>query len=100
LSALASKACVFVGSPNPVFTDASDVAMALKVVDDLSDFITWIARYPTPMSATQHPNYPVSPLSPAWGDDLRRWTDPILDHLHGILPPGVERALHLSKEFR
>lgn len=84
LSALAEKTDVFDRGANPIFADDADVTSARAIIDDLSNFSTWIARYPTPMRADQDPNYPAPPLSHAWGDQLRHWTDPILDHLHGL----------------
>ncbi|MDO8502143.1 MAG: hypothetical protein Q7S20_09900 [Gemmatimonadaceae bacterium] len=84
LSALAEKTEVFHRGGNPIFATDADVTSARATVDELSAFITWIGRYPTPTRADQHPNYPVPPLSDAWGDDMRRWTDPMLDRLHGL----------------
>jgi hypothetical protein len=82
LTDLAAETDVF--ARGRVFAEDADIDAARAIVDDLSGFITWIARYPTPMSADHRPNYPVPPVSSAWGDEMRRWTDPLLDYLHGL----------------
>jgi hypothetical protein len=80
---LAEATNVLSEGSNAIFADPDDIRTVRKILSDLGDFVLWIGRYPIPRKAGDTTAGSPGHSSPAAGDDMRRWTDRILDYFHG-----------------
>ena len=76
---LAESAGLLESGTNAVFPDAADVVKARDIPSDLGAFTVWMGRYPTPTRVNDQSGTAPALASEAMGDEMRRWTEPLLD---------------------
>lgn len=79
---LAESAGLLDSGTTAVFPDTGDLLKARAILTDLGAFTVWIGRYPTPSRVNDQGGSLPQLASEAMGDEMRRWTEPLLDRCH------------------